>query len=275
MQYYGGKSKLIPHLVGYVEAYRAKYRINTFVDVCGGSGKIVMNVSPEMERVYNDIGLGLCCLMECIQDEGLTAQLFDILRDTPYSRENFQTAARSWHDGGIDLDKVRRSAYTYIAARQSIVGGMQSYKWLSVDAYNRRMVFDYFHDLSNLWNIHYNAGQFKISCRDWFDVLEEYRGKTDTLLFIDPPYDEATCSNDYEFNIGQQEHRKLVNFLLSDALKCKVILCGNYTPLYEPLTDNGWGGVFLARIPRMAARFTQTRRFSDEWVWTNASIYNG
>jgi len=85
VKYYGGKSRLSSRIVGYIEAFRVQYGLNTAIDVCGGSGKIVMAISPKIERVYNDIGLGLCCLMEVIQDERLTAELINTLQGIPYT----------------------------------------------------------------------------------------------------------------------------------------------------------------------------------------------
>ena len=189
-----------------------------------------------------------------------------------YTRENFLEASRLWHSTEIELSIVQRAAFTYISAQQSIVGNMKDFKWLSVDANNRKMVESYYSNLNNLWRVHHGVGKFDVTCEDWFDVLEAYKHRSDVLLFIDPPYDAETCVSKYSHNIEREAHERLVSFLLSDGMRCRVILCGNYSELYTPLENAGWSCIFLDRLQRQASLFTKNKRFADEFIWCNMAL---
>ena len=63
---------------------------DTFVDVFGGSGSVIMNKVPGKNDVYNDINGRLCNFYRVLRDEYKRNQLQDLIALTPYSREEFK-----------------------------------------------------------------------------------------------------------------------------------------------------------------------------------------
>jgi DNA adenine methylase len=268
--YMGGKSRLAPELQSRSHLYIEQFGLERFVDACGGSGKIVMGIEG-VHRVYCDVVHGLVNLMQCLKSPNKTAELISVLESLPYSRKTFNKAVANFDREDIPL--VESAAYTYIAAKQSIVGNMKTFYESHDLTVNEERQYDYYSKLDELEVFNFLMRDVEIHRRGLLDTISAYRDDSKTLLFLDPPYVMKQSENSdklkrhYKHSPSVQFHRDMVAQLLD--VRCKVILCGYKTPVYDPLLTNGCHEMLLDIIPVPSARFSGTEKYAEEFIWTN------
>lgn len=89
---------------------------------------------------------------------------------------------------------------------------------------------------------HQRLKDVSIFNEDALTIINEYDSK-DTFFYLDPPYtnDSRVDLNVYKHDTDESFHLELMDILLT--LKGKFLLSGYNTPIYQPLTDNGWNKV--------------------------------
>lgn len=282
--YLGNKSLLADELLGRIRLYSNQYGLKRYIEPCGGSGVVIMQVEG-MERVYNDIGRGLVDLMRCVQDKELLERLIALLKSIPYTRTNFKYAVKHWDAEGVP--ELERAAYTYIAAHQSIVGGMKSFYISYQEDENEEMIANYYDSIENLWEFHWSFQGMATRRDDLQVVIRDFRMDSEALILLDPPYvvpkGRFAIKKHYKNHFTLEDHAKMVD-LLVDA-KCKVMINGyndmikgHDKPLYGKLIENGWQKRELDIIPVRSATFGGGEmREAVEHLWTNfeQNIWSG
>ncbi|MFE0015961.1 DNA adenine methylase [Mesorhizobium sp. NPDC059054] len=106
------------------------------------------------------------------------------------------------------------------------------------------------------WNIK-NLELYNI---DAFEFLSKYNFTGKELVYSDPPYLASTKKNRkyYRFEYSDEDHQRLLSLLLK--LKCRVMISGYSSPLYERALD-GWDVKELVNVTHGGLR--------RENIWAN------
>lgn len=96
--WFGSKSRLVKEIVKYFPEHQ------TYVDVFGGSGAVLLGKRPSKVEVYNDINKKMASLFNVLSDKQKTKELIHRLELTPYSRDFFKKASTfSNHNYTMDI----------------------------------------------------------------------------------------------------------------------------------------------------------------------------
>jgi len=201
MQFYGGKMHLINDIINIVKPFYKDKKIASFVDVFGGSGKVLLNI-PEawrVNRIYNDIDKRLYTLLNVLRNDNKRELLFERIRYTLSSRELFYEIKNENPENDIDI------AFNFLYLLFcSVNGDMKSYGIL-VNNY-RSMNYQ----RENLYNNYKYIKDWRIENLDFRDLIPKYDGEK-TLFYLDPPY--LTGGKRYKYSFSINDFKDLKNIL--------------------------------------------------------------
>jgi DNA adenine methylase len=256
LSWHGGKSRLAPFILAHFPAHR------TFVDVCGGSGAILLAKEPSPVEVFNDIDGSIINLFRVIRDPRLSRRLRKACDGTLYSRAEFDLAQEPTDD---PVERARR-----FLVRQRMGRSGLGLRWSYCVEDSRRgmaSVVGRWHALmARLAGLHKRLRSVQIEHADWREILDRYDGDG-TLFYVDPPYLEDTrIGGRYSHEITRRDHDELVERLL--RLKGMVVLSGYQHPSYQPLESCGW----QRRSYNVIAHSSDTRTRRVEQLWLSPTV---
>jgi len=234
LRYFGGKFLLAPWIIGHMP----KHRI--YVEPFGGAASVLMQKPKSYAEVYNDLDDGVYSLFSVIRSPEQSAQLYAQLRETPFSRREFEMAAYYHPD---PVEKARRlivRSYMGFGADS----GIDRTKASGFRANSNRSGTTPAHDWANY------AGYVPIFSerlrgvvienRDAKEVMLAHDGE-ETLHYLDPPYPAATRTKarakNYNFELSDEEHEDLLAFALK--LRGMVMISSYESELYDRMLT-GW-----------------------------------
>lgn len=255
--WFGSKSRLVKQIVNYFPKH------NTFVDVFGGSGAILLGKKPSKVEVYNDINQKLVSLFKVLSDKTKTNELIRRLEYTPYSRNEFKTCRDN-----IDSisDEIELARMMIVVQRQSYGGLAQSWSHcVDTSAAGYSASVRKFHaGIERLKDIHYRIRRTQIENLPWNLILDKY-GRKNTLFYLDPPYIHDTrVAGGYEYEMSNIDHIQLVNKLLQ--IKGNVVLSGYKHEIYNPLEDANWKRIEIEAVAFTGKHRSESTRTECLWL---------
>lgn len=260
LRYYGGKWKLAPWIVENLPPHRV------YVEPFCGAASVFFHKPVSYGEVLNDLSGDIVNYFRVLQSDRLRAWLKEMLQNTPYARQEYDLA----HEHSDDMVEN---------ARRLLIRSMMGFYSDSVNPANNKSGFR--HDCSRSWSLPVHnwrdypeyLDQFAERLRnavieqiDAFRLLEKWKGKTDHLWYIDPPYPHHTRTaakrHQYVVEMNDDEHRQLVEAL--QQLRGMVVLSGYQTDLYKPLETAGW-----QKIRRTIKNRTFQSGERTECLWIN------
>ena len=206
-----------------------------FIDVCGGSGVVLLNRSQVPVETYNDIDGNLVHFFRMLRDR--PHELARVISLTPYSREEFVMSLV--HDETLsDIERARRF---FVRCRMSFGGVSQTAtlgRWSSVvSASNCGMasVTSKYHGaIDSMMHMAARLSKVQIENRPAVDIIRKYDCK-DILFYIDPPYvhDSRKSTEVYGYEMDDSQHRELAEAL--HGIKGSFALSGYTCPLMDEL----------------------------------------
>ena len=253
--WFGGKFRLLDWLLPLLPD------ADTFVDVFGGSGCVLLNRKPATVEVFNDI-------------DGELVNFFRVLRAdpdalvkqatlTPYSREEHRIACQ--HDATVsDLERARRF---YVRAKQSLYGKPQ---WATAPrpAAGTEPPEVWAGYPARLPPIAHRLRNAYIENKPALDLIPRW-DRDCTLFYCDPPYVHSTrhSTGNYAFEMSaDDDHAALADVL--QAIKGKAAVSGYPSPLYDRLYD-GWHRTDAPPLSAASARNGPNSPIRQECLWTN------
>lgn len=207
IKWFGAKQYYLRHILPLLP------ESDTFVDLFGGAGSVVLNHRKAKLRVWNDANTNLWSFMVAV------AWDFDPSL-MPYSREEFHCA--------VDTDPVG----FFVRSQQSF-GGMRK-DWSRDKKERGRGVNGWNRAIANLPSIAAELRQIRLFNKDCFRFLDEpcWTG-VNTCYYIDPPYICESASV-YDCRV---DHNRLLEAVF--RLKGHVVVSGYRNPLYmsQPWDD--------------------------------------
>lgn len=254
LRYHGGKWRLAPWVISHFPAHRV------YVEPFGGAASVLLRKAPTRSEVYNDLDGEVVNLFRTLRDPGQAAELRELVRLTPFAREEYDAA----HD--LSAGAVERARRLLV---RSFMGfGSRGASTLAPTGFR----------------VTYQDGD-GLPCRDWAGmpgaldaivarlagVLIEHRPAVevmarfdgpDALHYVDPPYvlsARSTKQETYRHEMTDDEHRVLASVL--HGVRGAVVLSGYRSALYDELYGD-W---------ECRTRKSRTNRNSErtEVVWLN------
>lgn len=252
--WFGSKSRLVKKIVSHFPEH------NTYVDVFGGSGAMLLGKPPSKVEVYNDLNKKMVCLFNVLSDQAKTKELIRRLELTPYSRDTFKSAAATIDQ---EQDDIELAKLMMVVQRQSH-GGLAKQWSYCVDApaggYSAS-VRKFHTGIERLPEVHKRMRKVQVENMPFQEVLNRY-DREETLFYLDPPYvPETRVNGTYEHEMTIDDHVKMVAQLRQ--LKGKCILSGYAHKVYQPLEDEGWKRIDIDVI----ASTSKSRASRTECLW--------
>lgn len=231
LSYPGSKWNLASKIVASMPSH------DTYVEVFGGTGAVLITKSKSKNEIYNDIDDNLVALFTVVRDPEKRQQLTELLTLTPYSRSQFYECHKKLMTKDFEND-VEQAWLTFVVSNQSLsgLGLARTASWSMGPRLTIRSKWS--KKIQNILSLAHRLEHVQIECRSWEDILRIYDTKN-TLFYLDPPYVTDTREPTlYNVEMFPHEHITLIKQLLE--LKGMAIVSGYDFSYYDKLTEAGW-----------------------------------
>lgn len=214
--YAGSKAKILEKTLQHLP------QSEVFVDVCGGSGAVILGKRKCKLDVYNDVYAGPTNFYRCLRDKVLKDQLIEKLQLTIHGREEFVWCKQTWENINDPVEKAYRWYYMscYSFGGRGLYFG-RVVKPVGMISPRIRDALPYF-DL-----IHERFQNVQVEQLDWRTCFKDFDSHN-TVFYVDPPY---YGNNIYKHNFTKQDHIELCTKIF--ALEGYVVLAGYDNPIYD------------------------------------------
>lgn len=257
--YTGGKSRYADWIIDQFPSH------NTFVEVFGGSGAVLLSKPRSVNEVYNDLNDDVVQFFDTLRDR--PDELAEWLDSTPYSRTLHNRFADDFYAGVRPDDPVERAGRFFflrysswggkIRERQpfSTTGNIRGYPSESRSVRYDRMVdgLDWFAD---------RLKSVTIECLDYSEAIGTYDSPT-TLFYCDPPYVDAHLENTYYLDGDGFDHEEFLRTL--DGIDGDFVC--SYERLPDAVPDDWW-------VAEKDVTYTLSRGLGDEKEATERLLMN-
>lgn len=259
--YYGGKTLMAERIVNLLPPH------SHYVEPFAGSLAVLLAKPRSRIETVNDLDEHLVAFWRIVRDR--LPDLERVAALTPHARSEFEGARDL--DGVDDLERARR---VWVLLSQSRMGTLRKSGWRfvakptvgmsvsgSLAAYVARLPAA--------------AGRLdgvSIENRPALDVIADYGGHPDTVVYVDPPYDpQSRNSLGYRIEMGERSQHEKLGAALA---KCKadVLVSGYDSPLYSEMFD-GWNRIDIqTRTGQGAGSTKEGEGGRIETLWANYEI---
>lgn len=231
LHYHGGKFRLAPWIISNFPPHRF------YVEPYGGAASVLMQKPRSFGEVYNDCWSVVVNIFRILRDPVQAAQLEQLLRLTPFSREEFDAPWPGSDESPLEV------------ARRSILGSFAGFGSASINnshstgfrSHSNRSHTLPAHDWASYPDhIRLFTDRLRgvtIEHRPACDVIQQH-DTADTLFYVDPPYVHTTRNlrrgnAHYAHEMTDAEHLHLAEVL--HGVAGMVVLSGYRCELYERL----------------------------------------
>ena len=242
LRYHGAKFRLAKWVMQFFPPHRC------YVEPFGGAAGVLLQKQRAYAEVYNDLDGDVCNFFAVLRDKDARDQLMRACLQTPYARDEFESAYESTDDR---IERARRLA---VRAQMGFgsAGATKGKTGFRIDT--RRTYGTSMH----LWAEYPEAVKAAgmrlsgvlIENRPAIDIIRQHDAP-DTLFFVDPPYMHGTRvlsgkKGYYQHEMSDADHEDLLSVLL-DVKGC-VVVTGYETDLYKRRLRNWTLHTTKARI---------------------------
>jgi DNA adenine methylase len=233
LRYHGGKWRLSGWIIGHFPAHRV------YVEPFGGAMSVLLRKPRAFAEVYSELDGEIVNLFRVMRDPELSARLVELLRQTPYAREEF---VASYEPSDDPLEQARR---TVVRSAMGFGTTAITRAATSFRPDTRRKGQIPAHDWAGypaiLPAIAERLQGVVIENRPAIDVMLAH-DSAETLHYIDPPYPHATRGagqwRNYRYEMSDNDHRDLAR--VARWLEGMVVVSGYDCPLYSEELYPDW-----------------------------------
>jgi DNA adenine methylase len=260
--YFGGKIALAEHIVALLPEHR------TYIEPFAGSCAVLFAKEPSPIEIINDLDDALINFWTMLRER--TEDLERVCALTPHSRAEYARA--DIDEPGIDdLERARRY---WVRVNQSFGKTANVATGWSITVARTQSVPNSIRSrLGRFAAVVERLSAVSIECCDAVDLITRLGMRSDTVLYVDPPYLGTTRSlrhgngGSYRFEFaGEAAHERLAEAL--HATNANVVLSGYPSPMYESLYG-AWNVVDRRVLAFSSNAKTSTRVHKTERFWMN------
>jgi DNA adenine methylase len=234
LRYFGGKWRLAPWIIERLPPHRI------YVEPFGGAASVLIRKPPSEVEVYNDLNHDVANLFQILRDETARADLMEVLRLTPYSREEYESALV-----GRPADPVERARRLVVRTHMSVdkhptIRRKSGFDIRALPNVCRSYPATWTNYVDGLERVVERLRLVLIESVDAFEAIKRY-DKEHTLFYCDPPYLHSTRGERPEaygeYELSRAGHVRLAEVLrgLAGVAVVSGYRCGLYDELYA-----GW-----------------------------------
>jgi len=244
----GGKSRIAAKIVENLP------HSDTYVEVFGGSGAVLLHKPPCKLDVYNDRFTGVAAFYRCLADDEKYPKLLEKLNLMIHSRENFYIAKQTWEQAA---DDVTRASLWY----QTIEHGFASIPraWGRVMKPPTTLSARFRKKLKMFPQIHERISKVQVENCNYKVMFQDY-DSPETVFYCDPPYLD-TDVNIYKHKWSMDDQLELLEIIFKT--KGFVALSGYDSTIVDlfPWDDK------LSWESYVSAKNSSTRESATEILW--------
>ena len=239
----------------------------TYVELFGGGGCIMLNKPVSHVEVYNDMNKNLVNFYRVIRDKEKFDKFFEIINLMPYSRDEYYIARESLDDGN-DID---RAVKFFIVGRMSFSGdakgGWGYERFTSSNGISSR-VNAWLTSIDGLPYISERVKKVQIDNRDYKIIMDTFND-AQVFMYADPPYITLSGKSGYGSYSSWTDdgHKEFLTQCLNS--KSKIMISGYPSELYDDMLST-W-----ERIEFKRCRHSQKKDKKSpitEVLWMNYKI---
>jgi DNA adenine methylase len=222
--YYGGKAFMVPDVFKAIAPVRKGIKV--FVDVFGGSGRILINVPLEWKvpmLVFNDLDSRIYNLMKVMQSDEKRSQLVGMLDYSVVSHQELDFLNDQDQEKVSDVQSAYGMIYTLMYSFNS---GMKNY----MPHANFKTQRDF--QISKINNTYRRVQRWNVENLDFREAIKRYDGP-DTFFYLDPPYMKGGKS--YYHSFSPEDFRDLAELMRGMKGKCLMNESNVDFELLEPI----------------------------------------
>ena len=214
---------MLKHILRMIPEHRV------YVEVFGGSGKVLLNKPVSEVEVWNDYDRRLANLFHVVVFK--FDEFYERVTGLVYSRELYREYLRELRRvGRVEVGDVDLAVKTYYVMCCMFGGGGSGFNRFGFRFSKRdNMARLYWRRLGELERIRERLSGVVIECDDFEKVIKRWDGE-DVFMYIDPPY-LVESSEDYYEGFRLEDHERLLRLL--KGVRCKWLLSGYGNELYD------------------------------------------
>lgn len=236
LRYHGGKWRLAPWIIGFFPPHRV------YVEPFGGGASVLMRKPRAYAEVYNDQWSVVVNVFRVLRDPEQAARLEQLLRLTPFSRDEF-LAATNTDETSHPVERARQTILRSFAGfgSASTNGNFATGFRANSNKSGTTPAHDWVNYPSHVAEFVERLAGVVIENRPAADVIRQH-DTPHTLYYVDPPYPHSTRSMSrgnaaYAHEMDDDGHRALAAVLQSTI--GMVVISGYDCALYDELYA-GW-----------------------------------
>ena len=274
VRWFGGKYYHAPQIANIIN----NTPHHTYVEPFGGAASVLLSKIPSPIEVWNDLDSRLVYFFSVLRYQASRDKLMNLLKFTPYSREEFEKCCLEPSVEGDLIESVRRF---FILCQQSTASTGSKSKltpgcWAKSISVSRRgmaqNVSRWWGNIDNLPRIAERLLSVLCEHSDASRILKQY-DTPETLFYCDPPYLSTVrvASQVYKHEMTFENHESLLKMLRE--LQGKVILSSYENDLYSN-NLRGWRKqIILSKARSNTSATTRSKNGivpnREEILWMN------
>lgn len=192
--YMGGKYYMLKEVLGLLD-----YSKRCYVELFGGSGKVLLNKPPHEVEIYNDLDADVFNLWYVCKHK--LSEFKRELDSLLYCEDLFKYFLRL-----EPVNDIERAVRTYYLLNCSVIALCKRFS----SGYTRNRANQFLNKVRDLPNISRRIANVQILNEDFKVVLEGLKDRDDVMLYADPPY---YGTEDYYRGFSRADHVILADYL--------------------------------------------------------------
>lgn len=247
--------KLMPPHLTYIEPY------------AGGLAVLLAKPYEGISEIANDIDGRLMNFWKVLQSEERFTEFKRVVDAVPFSEAEYNYSSDNYPEGQF----VQNAVNFFVSARQSLAGRMKCFASISKNRVRRGMneqVSAWLTAVEGLPEVHARLKRVLLLNQGGLEVIRKFADNAHTLQYLDPTYLHETriSKNIYQYEMDRQDHEDLLKEITADSVKCKIMLSGYDSELY----DNYLGSWRKVVFPvSNSSSHSKKKPIKNEVVWCN------
>ena len=227
-RYFGGKWRIAPWIISHFPKHRV------YVEPFAGGASVLMRKKRSYSEVYNDLNSEIVNVFRVLRNPDQARRLEELLRLTPWSREEFVESYESAED---PIEQARRTLFRSAAGFGSSAATRKYSTGFRSNVFKTGKTpfsdWSYYPELIKSFTERLSG--VVIENRNAIEVIGVH-DSPETLFYIDPPYvlDTRTKTDAYgDYEMSDEDHVGLSEVL--NQVEGFVVLSGYDSHLYDSL----------------------------------------